>query len=560
MDITVGKDVEYAVVENGGKCVRIEPFAYQSAEISYDIWGYERIGKGKKVRNVVRFCPSEAGECRVGFFGKGGERIGGKEFCIVPSRRQAQLRVENGKGYEKDGKYFLPYGINMAFPEGYQDSNGQEFGQGNNVSFLGLKQYENWFRACAKNGVNLVRIWCGCQYFSPDKAELGEYDLLQFYKLDKIFALANRYKIRLKLTIERFRVFVADKSKLGACEGVAGNGGNIFQKYATYQGEVVTSKAWLEEEKCRALWVEKLKEYAKRYACDPALYAIEFWNEMNAYSVKNNDMGVINRWNEYMAERARVLFPNAVLLNSLGSLDCEEVLAYYEAFCFEKFDWLQFHTYLDQGAAYDGVRENPIEAVKNSVRVLAKKAAACKKPLYLAETGAVNDRHSGPFRYYLADNDGILFVDCVYAPLFLGCLGAGNIWHWDNRYVAAKNLYALYAPLTKAVQGVDFAREEFVPIDLSNEKFYCLVLKGKTQVLAFVRNKKYAWQNVLRDGKTVGYESGTIDFSGVLAKNVDFIPIWKDERDRVRFDGKILTVEKCKRGFLLKGCTAENSK
>jgi len=121
-------------------------------------------------------------------------------------------------------------------------------------------------------------------------------------------------------------------------------------------------------------------------------------------------------------------------------------------------------------------------------------------------------------------------------------------------------IYRLYAPLAKAVEGMDFEREEFVPIDLSNEKFYCLVLKGKTQVLAFVRSKKYSWQNVLRDGKTVGYESGTIDFSGVLAKNVDIIPIWKDERDKVRFDGGILTVEKCKRGFLLKGYTGEMNK
>lgn len=46
-------------------------------------------------------------------------------------------------------------------------------------------------------------------------------------------------------------------------------------------------------------------------------------------------MEELNDWNCCMAENARKLFPNALILNSFGSLDCSQVAKLYESFRFD---------------------------------------------------------------------------------------------------------------------------------------------------------------------------------------------------------------------------------
>lgn len=547
VDYTVGKVIASAKITSGNEEITTTPFSYQPIDITYDEHGYERI-TSKRKRRIIRFCLSEEGDYTVTLYDKEDKLVKTEYFQVIPSKRQAKLHIKYGIAYEKDGKYFLPYGINMAFPEAFKDSNGQEFGLQHTVSFLGLRQYDTWIKKCAQNGINLIRIWCSCSYFSPDKDELGEYDYAQFTKLDKIFEIANKYKVRLKLTLEHFRTFVDDRSLI-SCEGGPGEG--IFRKYATYKGEFPTDEVWLQEEKYRALWIEKLREYQLRYACNPALFAVEFWNEMNAYGDWNIQQ--ISAWNEYMVPFARKLFPNAILLNSLGSLDKPFALEAYNKFPFDKFDWLQFHSYFDQGAYYPELGYTPIEGIKKAVALLQDKQRECGKPMFLAETGAVNDCHSSQFRYYAQDDKGLMLVDCVYTPLFLGCLGPGNIWHWDERYVCAKNLYKYYKPLADVVKDVDFPKENFTPIDISNDKVYCFVLKGKNNYLAFIRNKEYNWKNILRDQKKVGSINTAIDFSLIGASGVQSIKIWQQEKGKAEISAQKLCLKNLKYGLLLRG-------
>lgn len=543
VNVNVPAQAAKAKIFGGDQALETFPFVYQPVCISYDEHGYEKVkAKGKK-RKIIRFSPSKIGKYRVYLFNEDERLLEEKEYIVTASNSQKPLKIKNGKGYDENGKFFFPIGINLAFPEGFKDSSGVEFGTKESVSYLGLKQYEIWFKNCAQNGVNLARIWCGSFYLAPEKEELGSFDYVKFTLLDKIFELANKYKVRLKLTIDSFRHFVDNPS-----DGIQKM---VFNKFATCDGSIVTDNEWLNEEKYRKLWLKKLREYALRYACNPAMFALEFWNEMNCYG----DMNIreISDWNEYMAKYAREMFPNALLLNSMGSLDCDFSLRMYNGFCFEKFDWLQFHSYLDQGAAYPQVRENNIEGVKKCLAVLKDKCEETGKPVYLAETGAVNDCHSGPFRYYSYDNEGMIFVDCVYAPLFLGCFGVGNIWHWDSRYVAGKNLYSYYKPIQKLVQGVEFDKENFLPIDLSNEDFYCFVLKGKTQYLAFIKNKWFNWKNILRDSKRPKAQSAEIDFKDIDANNLEEVKIWANERGRVALNDNKIQIFSLSRGVLLKG-------
>ena len=156
-----------------------------------------------------------------------------------------------------------------------------------------------------------------------------------------------------------------------------------------------------------------------------------------------------------------------------------------------------------------------------------------------AETGAVNDCHSGPFRYYSSDDDGIIFADCVYTPLFLGCACCGNIWHWDARYVESKNLYHMYKPLKALTDSINFDEENFTAADCSDNKAYVLALQGKKHDLYYIRNKSASWQNILRDlnAPTV-IEEIALDICGTA----EIIHIWNDNAET---DGnKIKNIEK----------------
>ena len=149
------------------------------------------------------------------------------------------------------------------------------------------------------------------------------------------------------------------------------------------------------------------------------------------------------------------------------------------------------------------------------------------RPMLLSETGAVNDCHSGEFRYYSADDRGIIFVDCVYTPLFVGSGGCGNIWHWDRRYVESKMLYRFFKPLSDLVRGVEFDREGFDPVDLSTDKAYILALKGRRTTLVFVRNKSDNWMNTLRDMNEPSPIDVEIDCVG---NTVKLYNIWDEEK------------------------------
>lgn len=90
----------------------------------------------------------------------------------------------------------------MAFPTGYEASNGKEFGLSGSTKFIGLNQYKYWIKRCAESGVNVIRIWLGHSYFTPDIEIAGEVRYEQYSKLDELIDFAEKHGVYLKLTIE----------------------------------------------------------------------------------------------------------------------------------------------------------------------------------------------------------------------------------------------------------------------------------------------------------------------------------------------------------------------
>lgn len=499
-------------------------FDNQPISVKYDWEGIEHIEKNGEVQKCVRYTPIKPGKLEVQMHD--GERIVDSLIIdVFPSENHGYIKVsENDKRYFEysDGSSFVPIGINMVYPTTYMVSDGSEFGQTTKISYIGLNQYRSWFKKASENGVNVARVWLGHEYFSPDTENAYEYDLIQFSKIDRIVELAKEYNIYLKLTFDNFRQFNYNNGPEGG--GYGAFIFKLFNKRLYLNNERCENmEDWLTYEKYADIWLSKINELAKRYSGDVCIYTVEIWNEMNTVSAPFEK---ILKWNKTYLPKVKALFPHNMLTNSLGSLATEWEKKHYIDFCWDMTDFEQMHRYLDQGASFEVCGENPIEFISDGLSMLKDG----KQPIIVSETGAVDMNHSGPFKYYSADDDGLIFADCVYTPFFCESAGCGQIWHWDSRYVEAKSLYKMFKPFKTLTEDIDVVSENFVAKDLSNDKAYILLLESDNNVLGYIRNKTSDWSKLLRDIKEVEDISElSIAIEGL--KELKLIKIWDDNAE-----------------------------
>jgi hypothetical protein len=139
------------------------------------------------------------------------------------------------------------------------------------------------------------------------------------------------------------------------------------------------------------------------------------------------------------------------------------------------------------------------------------------RPVLLAESGAVEPGHSGPFKLYTKDRRGIILHDVLFAPFFAGAAGGGQNWHWDH-YVAKNDLWWQFGRFAEAVRNVDPPAERFQPASVQHPRLRVYVLKGRKTVLAWGRDVQNTWKTELAEGKAPGTIRGaSVDLAKVLA-------------------------------------------
>lgn len=499
-------------------------FVYEPIKLQYDIEGIETAVNDGEPYYMIRFTPKSEGEYLFEATLENGENVK-QNITVKGFANNGFIKVsDKDKRYfsYSNGERYFPVGVNICFPRRLPVTDNSEFGRKDEVCYMGLKPYERWFKRFAENGVNLVRLWLGHEYFSPDTLNVEEFDLAQFSKIDMILALAKKYGMKLKITFEQFRYFDYNIEN-------PDNFARHFNKNLYLEGERCESiEEWTTSEKWKNAWLLKVREFAKRYAGETEIFAVELWNEMNC--VPNTDA-----WNREMLPKVKEMFPDNMVINSLGSLDCEWALDCYNSFPWELSSFKQLHCYHDQGAKFEKVRINPIEALNYDIGLIKSE----NQPLIVAETGGVNNCHCAETKYYSSDDRGMFLVDCVYTPVFLGCAGCGNIWHWDERYIESKNLYKFFKPLAELVKNIDFTEQNFKSFDLSDQDVYLFILKGKDISLGFIRNKSDCWQNVLRDmNEPETVKKKRIRFD---CKEISQVKIWQDDTTEIKIkDGKIV--------------------
>lgn len=372
-----------------------------------------------------------------------------------------------------DGTPYIPNGLNMIHPRGAVSSE------------EGLAQMEQWIEALAEHGGNFLRIWMSSGFWDPEHEQAGVFDEQRAKRIDALLELARRYGIRVKITIEHFREI---------------DPGNVRQSWAAKplhhvsRGGTARDMAdWLANEPSRAAFRRKLDWLQKRFGDQPLVFGWELWNEINA--VRGGDYLA---WSEAMLPELKRRFPKNLSLQSLGSYDSDWASAPYQRLChLPHNDLAQVHRYLDLGARLP-VCHGPVDVLAaDAVRQLL--ATDCGRPVILAESGAVEPRHTGPFKLYARDRAGIILHDVLFAPFFAGAAGAGQCWHWGE-YVDQNKLWHQFRAFADTVQGIDPAAEGFQPLMIQHPRLRIYALRGERTSLLWCRDRENTWQTELEQG------------------------------------------------------------
>jgi hypothetical protein len=365
-----------------------------------------------------------------------------------------------------DGEPYIPNGLNLIAPRAKPDDP-----EG------GLKVFETWLDNLAQNRGNYIRVWLSSPFWDIEHRRAGEYDEEKAARTERMLAMCAARGIRVKMTMEHFRS-IGDGKQPWADKPL---------HHVSNGGTAESIADWFDGEKSRAQFRNKIRWYAARFGPRPEIFGWELWNEVNA--VRGGDY---LPWTEAMLPELHKAFPRNLCMQSLGSFDADRWREPYRRHSLiPTNDLAQVHRYLDLGAQ--------LEICKGPVDVLAADATRellgykPNKPVILAESGAVEPRHTGPFKFYAADREGIILHDVLFAPFFSGAAGAGQIWHWDV-YVDANNLWHHFARFHEAVKGLDPARERFTPSVAESGRLRVYTLTGRKSTLLWCRDTRNDWR------------------------------------------------------------------
>lgn len=434
-----------------------------------------------------------------------------------------------------DGTPYIPLGINMISPSGKYRNNPDS----------ALYEMGQWMKKLSENRGNYIRVWLSSPFWDIEDKRAGEYNEEKAVRIDRLIEMARKYNLRIKMTFEHFRSLTLEENQQQWA---------VKNVYHTSNGGPLDSiRQYLASPEGKKLFIDKLDFYRNRYGSDTLFFGWELWNEMNA--VKGPQDDVFFSWNEQMLDEVKQRFPENLVMQSLGSFDADQVRPLYRKMMLLPGNQVaQVHRYLDLGAKLE-ICHMPLDIICSSA-VEELMSYNSGKPVILAETGAVEPRHSGPSKYYPVDTAGIILHDILFAPFFSGSAGAGMSWHWDT-YVAKNNLWYQFGRFSTAIKGINPLEERFVASKSETDDFRLYQLHGMKTILIWIRDKNNTWESELRDRQPPLTKSGIkIDLkkTGINGSfgEVEFYDPWQDKWQDAKSDGLKLILPDFKRSLVIR--------
>lgn len=240
----------------------------------------------------------------------------------------------------------------------------------------------------------------------------------------------------------------------------------------------------------------------------------------------------LRAWNVRMLPRVKEIFPKNLVMQSLGSLDRESSFPIYEFINrLPSNEVAQVHRYIDEGAEL-AVCGAPVDSMASDA-IAVLRGYGLRKPMLLAESGAVKPVHTGPHPIYKVDTMGSVLHDVLFAPFFSGAAGPGHLWHWDH-HIDKQHTWFQMGRFARAVEGVDPLREGFEPVRRDTAGLRVYVLQGEHTLLAWCRDTVSTWRHELSERIPAQRLSGLqVDFTPLLGgrrvKKVRIYDPWRDE-------------------------------
>lgn len=382
------------------------------------------------------------------------------------------------------GETYIPIGMNICFPRFLTEEEAV------------FADFEKKFAELSKNGGNYVRIWLSHPFFEIEDKKQGEYNPQKIARVDRLFDLADKYGIRMKLCFENFIALEIKKSFFTF------NSAPPFDKriyFKPYGGSFETIDEFFTTQKGKDVYLARARVFAQRYADRKCVFAWEIWNESSCITVKNDRYNVLKKWNSEVFAELHKMFPKHLVVMCLQSYDNKRVreLAYPIMNVDPQNDVTQIHNYLNEGHALPIAKEPTDIMCADAVNSMLKLTP--DKPVLFAEVGAASPNHSaGPSKYYETDTEGIFLHDQTFTPFFLGSAGNGMSWHWEY-YVQKHNLWHVFGRFAKAIAGIDPVAEDFKPHYFETANMRVYLLDGKKTLVAYCRDKNNSWATELRD-------------------------------------------------------------
>ncbi|MCB0668647.1 MAG: hypothetical protein KDC80_22635 [Saprospiraceae bacterium] len=433
-----------------------------------------------------------------------------------------------------NGKAYIPIGINMINPSG-------RFHSQPDSAFI---EIESWMKNLSENGGNYLRIWLSASFWDIEK-EAGHFKEEKAKRIDRYFALARKYGLYVKLTFEHFRsVTLEENPQQWATK---------FAYHTSSGGPLDSIRQYLISDAGKQLFTDKLDYYQQRYGNDTLFFGLELWNEMDA--MKGPEDSVFFAWNERMLAETKSRFPSHLVMQSLGSFDTERKRPTYKRMMeLPGNEVAQIHRYLDLGAEME-ICHGPMDLIASSA-IEEIRSYHTGKPVLLAETGAVEPRHSGPSKYYEKDTAGILLHDLLFAPFFAGSAGVGMSWHWES-YVHKNNLWYHYQRFKEAIRGIDPIEEAFTPARRETDLLRIYQLKGNRTNLLWLRDKSNNWKSELEEEipppmrKAIRLTHNHLD-TGNLPEHINVYDPWKNQWSTITKEQDGFTLPDFQRSLVVK--------
>lgn len=460
----------------------------------------------------------------------------GKNNLSTKSHGFIEVSTDNPSYFQfSNGSPYIPIGINMINPSGkYQnnpDSSLYEIGQ--------------WMKNLSENGGNYVRVWLSQSFWDIEDKQAGKYSEEKAKRIDRFIEMAWKYNLRIKLTLEHFRSLTLEENPQSWA--------TKFVYHTSKGGPLDNIRQYLTSTEGQRLFLNKVDFYRERYGSDTLFFGWELWNEMNA--MKGPADSIFFAWNENMLNEVKQRFPENLVMQSLGSFDAESVRPVYKKMMLLDGNQIaQVHRYLDLGAKME-VCHMPMDIICSSAveEVMSYKTG---KPVILAETGAVEPKHSGPSKYYPLDTAGIILHDILFAPFFSGSAGAGMSWHWDS-YVNKNNLWYHFKRFSETVRDINPVTERFVASKSETSDLRVYQLNGRKTILLWLRDKRNTWGSELRDGQLPLTINGTQLDLKKLGINESFGEIaiydpWQDKWKNIIPEGLKISLPDFKRSLVVR--------